>query len=181
MRTIELRLATWGQVDLDNALWTIPAAHMKMRRPHLVPLSTQSVSLLLQLQTLTGSTGYLFPNQRHPQRPMSPTTMNHALDALGFKGKLFAHGFRPTATTLLSLLSYPENRVDLQLAHRKNDASRAPYDHAKYLSSRRVLMQDWADIWGAFAAGKSLECVTAEFGPLSVRRDRLLRVAEREL
>ena len=180
VRTIELRRATWDQIDFKNALWSIPAQNMKMRRPHLVPLSTQSLQLLQQLQQKTGQQPYLFPNARQPERMMGSTTLNHAINALGFQGRFSAHGFRSTATTLFGLLSYPENRVDLQLAHRKRDGSRAPYDHTKYVSSRRILMQDWADIWDALAQGASMQYITHEFGPLSSRREQLLRVTERE-
>ena len=180
VRTIELRRATWEQIDFHNALWVIPAQNMKMRRPHLVPLSTQSLQLLQQLQQKTGHQPYLFPNARQPERMMGPTTLNHAINALGFKGHFSAHGFRATATTLLGLLSYPENRVDLQLAHSKRDGSRAPYDHTKYVSSRRLLMQDWADIWEQLAQGASIQDITNAFGPLSARREQLLRVTERE-
>lgn len=79
------------------------------------------------------------------------------------------------------LLGYPDNRVDLQLAHlKRNDSSRAPYDHTKYISSRRILMQDWADIWEIFATGKNMENVTETFGPMSERRTQFLSVVELE-
>lgn len=180
VRTIELRRATWDQFDLDNALWTIPPSNMKMRRPHMVPLAHQALAILRKLHTLTGSGSYLFPNRRTPDRSMGSTTLNHALEALGYKNRFSAHGFRSTATTLLGLLSYPENRIDLQLAHVKKDPSRAPYDHAKYLSSRRVIMQDWADILDQLAQGGTLQALTQQFGPLSDRRSALLRLVERE-
>ena len=113
---------------------------------------------------------------------MSATTLNRALERMGYGGRFSAHGFRSTATTVLGLLSYPENRVDLQLAHskRKKNSSRAPYDHAKYISSRRMIMQDWADILDALARGDSMDKVMQNFGPLSKRRTALLRVTERE-
>lgn len=180
VRTIEVRRATWDQFDLENSTWLIPAENMKMRRPHIVPLSRQAVALLRSLHTLTGSGRYLIPNSRIFDRPIGPSTLNTAIAALGYKGLFSMHGFRSTATTLLGLLSYPENRVDLQLAHRQRDSSRAPYDHTRYVSSRRMLMQDWADILDAFSEGQSLADVTRQFGPLSKRRDALLRVVERE-
>ncbi len=95
---------------------------------------------------------------------MGSTTLNHAIEALGYKGPFSTHGFRSTATTVLSLLSYPENCVDLQLAHiKKSDSSRAPYDHTRYISSRRIFMQNWADIWDAFTAAESMEQITKKF------------------
>lgn len=102
------------------------------------------------------------------------------MEAIDYKGRFFALGFRSTATTLLGLLSYPENRIDLQLAHIKKDPSRAPYDHTKYLSSRRMIMQGWADILDTLSQGDSLDALTRRFGPLSTRRTTLLRLVERE-
>lgn len=181
VRTKELRYAEWSMVDYDNALWSIPQGSMKMRRPHLVPLSSQAIAALKELQTLTGGRAHLFPNTRRNSDVMSPTTLNNALKRMGYAGLFSSHGFRSTATTLLNLLGYPDKRIDLQLAHQKNkDSSRAPYDHAKFLSSRRIIMQDWADILDALHEGSALNQITEAFGPLSDRRTQLLRVIERE-
>ncbi|MDZ4077386.1 tyrosine-type recombinase/integrase [Hydrocarboniphaga sp.] len=178
VRTIELRKAKWKDIDLRNATWAVPQT--KMHRPHLVPLSQQAIEVLNELQTLTGGGTVVFPNHRKPSEPICATTLNRALEYMGFGGRFSGHGFRSTATTLLALLGYPADRVDLQLAHAKKDSSRAPYDHTKFISSRRVIMQQWADILDALAAGKSLTEVTSEFGPLSAKREELRRVIERE-
>lgn len=182
VRTAELRKAKWTEFDLKNAIWTVPAGRMKMRQPHIVPLSKQAIELLEELQKLTGGSEFLFPSFRKPGQVISATTLNKALERMGYLGRFSSHGFRATATTLLGLLSYPENRVDLQLAHsrRKKDSSRAPYDHTKYIASRKIIMQDWADILDALADGASMEQVMEGFGPLSDRRTALLRVTERE-
>lgn len=180
VRTVELRKATWDQFNLNDAMWVVPAEHMKMRRAHIVPLSKQAIAILKELSTLTGGGKILFPNYRRPKEIMSATTLNRALERLGYGGRFSAHGFRSTATTLLGLLGYPENRVDLQLAHAKKDSSRAPYDHTKYISSRRLIMQDWADILDALAQGTTTSQITDVFGPMSERRTQLLRVIERE-
>lgn len=180
VRTAELRRARWTDIDLKNATWSIPAANMKMRRPHLVPLSRQVVALLRALREHTGSSQYLFPSRSNPDAPIGPNTLNNVITALGYAGRFSAHGFRSTATTLLGLLGYPQARVDLQLAHARNDSSRTPYDHTKYVSSRRIIMQDWADILDDFIGGKSLAQVTRRFGPLSPRREKLLKVVEKE-
>lgn len=182
VRTVELRKAQWPQFDQDNAIWTIPAERMKMRQPHIVPLSKQALVALEELHALTGGGDALFPSYRKPGQVMSATTLNNALKRMGYGGRFSSHGFRSTATTLLGLLSYPENRVDLQLAHskRKKDSSRAPYDHTKYIASRKIIMQDWADILDALARGDSMNEVMETFGPLSKRRRALLRVIERE-
>lgn len=155
---------------------------MKMRDPHIVPLSRQALVLLGQLHTLTGGGELLFPSYRKPGKVMSATTLDKALERMGYGGRFSAHGFRSTATTLLGLLSCPENRVDLQLAHskRKKDSSRAPYDHTKFLGSRKAIMQDWADILDELASGDEMQKVMEMYGPLSKRRRALLRVIERE-
>lgn len=182
VRTIELRKAQWREFDLDNAVWTIPEGRMKMRRPHIVPLSKQAIVALKELQAITGGGEALFPSYRKPGQVMSATTLNQALKRMGYGGRFSSHGFRSTATTLLALLSYPDNRVDLQLAHSKEskDSSRAPYDHTKFMASRQLIMQDWADILDAMAAGESRAQIMEAFGPLSKRRRALLKVIERE-
>lgn len=182
VRTAELRKAQWSEFDLDNAIWIIPAGRMKMRDPHIVPLSNQAITLLKELHAFTGGSAMLFPSFRKPGKVLSATTLNKVLERMGYGGRFSSHGFRATATTLLGLLSYPENRVDLQLAHskRKKDSSRAPYDHTKYLASRKLVMQDWADILDALARGQTMNKMMEYFGPLSKRRRALLEVIERE-
>jgi integrase len=182
VRTVELRKAHWCEFDLDNAIWTIPGERMKMRQPHIVPLSKQAFAALQELHKLTGGGDVLFPSYRKPGQVMSATTLNKALERMGYAGRFSSHGFRSTATTLLGLLSYPENRVDLQLAHskRKKDSSRAPYDHTKFISSRKMIMQDWADILDALARGDEMKKMLDTYGPLSRRRTALLKVIERE-
>ncbi len=180
VRPSELRLARWGEFDFDNALWTVPKERMKMRRPHMVPLSRQALAALGALRDLSGHGPMLFPNHRDPGRVLAASSFNHAIGRLGYGGRFSAHGFRATATTLLGLLGYPDKLVDLQLAHRRRDASRAPYDHARFVGSRTLLMQDWADILDALAAGGRYACLSQAFGPLSERRTRMLGVIERE-
>jgi integrase len=158
----------------------IPRERMKMRRPHLVPLSNQAVLALRELKRLTGGGEFLFQNYRRPTEVMSPTTLNRALERLGFRSRFSSHGFRSTATTILGLLGYPDKLVDRQLAHGQKDSSRAPYDHTKFVNSRRIMMQDWADILDALKSGKAVAQVTASFGPLSARREALLKIIERE-
>lgn len=182
VRTVELRKASWSEFDLDAAIWTIPAERMKMRRPHMVPLSVQTLAALYELQALTGGGKVLFPSYRKPGQVMSATTLNQALKRMGYAGRFSSHGFRSTATTILSLLGYPEKRVDLQLAHskRSKDSSRAPYDHTKFVESRKIIMQDWADILDCLHARMPVKEITDTFGPMSERRTALLRVIERE-
>ncbi|MGB3424348.1 MAG: integrase arm-type DNA-binding domain-containing protein [Castellaniella sp.] len=180
VRPSELRLARWQEFDFDNAVWTVPKERMKMRRPHMVPLSRQALVLLRSLRVLSSDSPMLFPNHRDPSRVLAASSFNHAIARLGYGGRFSAHGFRATATTLLGLLGYPDKLVDLQLAHRRRDTSRAPYDHARFVGSRTLLMQDWADILDALAAGGRYARLSEAFGPLSERRTRMLGVIERE-
>jgi integrase len=180
VRPSELRLAHWREFDFDNAIWTVPKERMKMRRPHMVPLSRQALEQLGSLRALSGDSPMLFPSHRNPGRALAASSFNHAITRLGYGGRFSAHGFRATATTLLGLLGYPDKLVDLQLAHRRRDASRAPYDHARFVGSRILLMQDWADILDALSGGARYARLSEAFGPLSGRRTRMLGVIERE-
>ncbi|GAB1424242.1 tyrosine-type recombinase/integrase [Thauera terpenica] len=147
-RTWELRAATWGEFDLDGALWTIPAERMKKRRAHHVPLARQSVELLRELHKLNGHREFLFPNLRTPGVPMGPTTINRALEYLGFDDEdgFSGHGFRGTAATMLQARRHDPKIIDLQLAHMEKSAVKRAYFHAEHLPERRALLQEWADL-----------------------------------
>ena len=150
VRTVELRKAEWSEFDLDNAEWRIPAERMKMREPHIVPLSKEAVGLLRELQTYTGGRDALFPNYRRPKEYMTATTVNRALERMGFNGKdsigFSAHGFRATASTILNEMGYRSDVIERQLAHAERNKVRASYNHAEYMDERRAMMQEWADI-----------------------------------
>lgn len=146
VRTGELRKAEWSEFDFDRALWTIPAARMKKRRVHLVPLPRQALSLLLELRNISGANPHLFPNQRRPSDVISTTTINRALERMGYPSGYFTgHDFRATASTHLHEMGYREELVEMQLAHAKRDKTAAVYNHAKYLPERTAMMQAWAD------------------------------------
>ncbi|MEI7267919.1 tyrosine-type recombinase/integrase [Pectobacterium versatile] len=152
VRTVELRKAEWREFDLDGAEWRIPAGRMKMREEHIVPLSTQAIVLLRELQTYTGGRGWLFPNYRNPQDCMTTTTLNRALERMGLNGKdsigFSAHGFRATASTILNEMGYRPDVIERQLAHTERNKVRASYNRAEYLDERRKMMQVWADFVG---------------------------------
>ena len=156
VRTVELRAAHWDEIDSDRAEWRIPAGRMKMREPHIVPLSRQAVELMTELRTLTGGSSFLFPNYRRPQTCMTATTLNRALERMGFAGKLgigfSAHGFRATASTILNELGYRPDVIERQLAHSERNKVRASYNRAEYLAERRTMMQEWADLVDEMAA-----------------------------
>ncbi|WP_108649323.1 tyrosine-type recombinase/integrase [Dongshaea marina] len=150
VRTVELRAARWDEFELDSAQWKIPAERMKMREVHIVPLSTQAVELLRELHTLTGGQRWLFPNNRRPSDCMTNTTLNRALERMGFNGKgsigFSAHGFRATASTILNEAGYRPDVIERQLAHKERNRVRASYNQAEYLQERQAMMQQWADM-----------------------------------
>ena len=145
VRPGELRQAQWAQFDFDAAEWRIPAAVTKMRELHIVPLSQQALATLGELRRHTGDRAYLFPNMRRPNSYMASTTLNRALEYIGFKGTFSAHGFRATASTLLNELGFEGDLIERQLAHQERDAVRASYNQAQYLTKRKAMMQAWAD------------------------------------
>lgn len=150
VRTVELRLAQWCEIDEARAEWRIPAERMKCRLPHLVPLSTQALAELRKLRSLTGHRPMLFPHaSRGGASYMAGPTINQALEIMGFNGAgtigFSAHGFRTTASTLLHELGYRPDVIERQLAHTEANQVRAAYNHAAYLTERREMMQAWGD------------------------------------
>ncbi|MDB6063317.1 MAG: integrase [Verrucomicrobiaceae bacterium] len=145
VRPGELRAAPWSEFDLDNALWTIPADRMKMRRAHVVPLPKQAVAILRDLELLTGRFDLVFAGRNDPKRPMSENTINKCLGDLGYKGRQTGHGFRHMLSTELNGKGYNKDWIERQLAHGDNDEIRATYNHAQYIDQRRDMMQWWAD------------------------------------
>jgi integrase len=145
VRTVEIRKAEWKEFDFEAKLWRIPAERMKMKTEHLVPLSAQVLVRLIELRELTGDGRWLFPNHRTPNTCMSATTISRALERMGYKGKLSAHGFRSTASTLLHEQDFQSKVIESQLAHAERNKSMAPYNHADYLPQRTAMMQHWAN------------------------------------
>lgn len=147
VRPGELRQAEWSEMDLDGAMWRIPGERMKMKAPHLVPLSLQAVAILRDLQLLTGAGRYVFPGLRTNSRPMSENTVNAALRRLGYSGdEMTGHGFRSLAATRLNEMGWNADAIERQLAHAESNKVREAYTHAaQYLDERRRMMQFWAD------------------------------------
>ena len=146
VRTSELIESTWDEFNLDNAEWIIPAERMKMRRPHIVPLSKQVLEILREQKKVTGHWAYVFPNLASPKKHMSNNTILGALKRLGYKGRMTGHGFRALAmSTIKEKLGYRHEVVDRQLAHAPANKVDAAYDRAKFLGERRKMMQEWAD------------------------------------
>jgi len=154
VRPGELRGARWDEIDLEAAEWRIPAARMKMRTPHLVPLSKQAVKILRELHPLTGSRALVFPSIRTATRPISENTVNAALRRIGYTtDEATAHGFRSMASTRLNEMGWVSDVIERQLAHMERDSVRAAYNHAQYLPERRKMMQAWADYLDALRTG----------------------------
>ena len=154
VRPGELRHAEWQEIDMDSAEWRIPAAKMKMREQHIVPLSTQATEILRELHPLTGDGKYVFPSARTSARPMSENTVTAALRRLGFtKDEMTAHGFRSMASTILNEQGWDRDAIERQLAHAERDNVRAAYNFAEHLPLRRKMMQSWSDYLDGLKAG----------------------------
>jgi len=152
-RTKEVRFAEWSQIDLDAALWRIPAEIMKMREAHIVPLSRQAVAILKELQPLTGAGRLVFPSAISRERPISENTVIYALARMGYKGRMTGHGFRSVASTMLNEQGFRADLIERQLAHAEKNAVRAAYNRAEYLPERKKMMQAWADFLDKLKAG----------------------------
>jgi integrase len=150
----ELRGAAWAEIDLDAALWTVPAARMKRGKdgkehgdPHLVPLSRQALAILRSLHPLTGHGALVFPGERSHDRPISENSVRTALITLGYTPDLQTwHGFRATARTMLAeRLDCDPLVIEAQLAHAVKDANGRAYNRTQYMQHRAAMMQQWAD------------------------------------
>jgi Integrase len=146
VRSVEIRGAEWAEIDLENALWIVPAGRMKMRKPHTVPLSRQVVELLTALQAHSGAGRLVFPSPFSATRCISDMGLLNALRRMGYeKGQMTIHGFRSMASTLLNEQGCRGDVIEAQLAHGERNAIRAAYNHASYTEERRAMMQGWAD------------------------------------
>ena len=145
VRTTELIAARWAEFDLQAAEWRIPPERMKMKTPHIVPLSPQAVEVLKVLHTLSGGRELLFPGERDHAKPMSNNTILKALERMGYKGRMTGHGFRGMASTILHEQGYAHHAIELQLAHQERNEVSAAYNHALYLKERRTMMCEWAN------------------------------------
>ncbi len=143
----ELRQAAWDEFDLDNGTWEIPAARMKLRHPHVKPLSRQAVAILRRLHQITGPKGYVFPALGKSGRPMSENTMNLALRRMGIGSeKHSSHGFRASASTMLNASNlFSIDAIEHSLAHQDRDAVRRAYARGDAMTERQKMAQWWAD------------------------------------
>lgn len=147
VRPGELRTAEWTEINLENAEWNIPGNKMKMKQPHLVPLSSQAMEILKELQPLTGHSKYIFPCHRSPLRPMSENALRVALRRMGYTNdEMTPHGFRAMARTILDeVLQIRPDYIEHQLAHAVKDPNGRAYNRTAHLAERKKMMQLWAD------------------------------------
>ncbi|MCQ8234186.1 tyrosine-type recombinase/integrase [Pectobacterium carotovorum] len=145
VRTGELRGALWSEIDTDKALWEISAERMKMRRPHIIPLSTQALAIIEQIRAITGNFPLLFPGRNDPSKTMSEASINQVFKRIGYTGRVTGHGFRHTMSTVLHEQGYNTAWIETQLAHVDKNAIRGTYNHAQYLDGRREMLQWYAD------------------------------------
>ncbi|MEH5013188.1 tyrosine-type recombinase/integrase [Phytobacter diazotrophicus] len=162
VRTIELRAAEWAEFDLDKGIWEIPKSRMKMRRPHLVPLSEQVLLLLRQLYQVTGRFKLVFPGRNDSTKPMSEASINQVIKRIGYGGRATGHGFRHTMSTILHEQGYNTAWIETQLAHVDKNSIRGTYNHAQYLDGRREMLQWYADYMDALENGENV--VHGKFG-----------------
>lgn len=156
-----LRTMRWVDLNLDAALWSIPSVDMKRTRAekingqaHVVPLPTQAVAILRDIQNVTGSGEYVFPGLRDHKNPMSEAGVSAALAAMGYKGIHTWHGYRATGRTILrQVLKYPKDVIEAQLAHTGQITHGGAYDRTTHLEDRTYMLQVWADYLDKLAAG----------------------------
>ena len=143
----EVRFARWDEFDLARAEWRIPAERMKMRVPHIVPLSRQALAVLEELRQISGHCELLFPSERKLTNPISENTLSYAMGRMGYKGIATPHGFRALASTILNEEGFDPDVIERQLAHAERNKVRAAYHRAEYLDDRRKLLQWLADFY----------------------------------
>lgn len=168
VRTSELIGAKWEEFDLQAARWDVPAARMKMKTPHIVPLSRQALGVLKRLKVVSYGNDLVFPGDVKRTQPMSNNTILYALYRMGYRGRMTGHGFRGVASTLLHEQGWPHEHIELQLAHQQRDDTSAAYNHALYLKHRAKMMQAWADYLDRLRADDAPSFEAAKPGPRAI-------------
>ena len=192
IRSSELRFARWSEIDFKNKIWTIPATRetipdvrysgrgAKMRTPHIVPLSSQSITILKQIREISGHQVLVFPGDHNPYKPMCENTVNKALRLMGYdtKDEICGHGFRAMAcSALMESGLWPQDAVERQMSHQERNSVRAAYIHkAEYLDARKAMMQWWSDYLDMcrkadappYISGKEISCTMGWTDPAPV-------------
>ena len=162
-RSNEVLGARWDEIDLDKALWRIPAERMKMREAHTIPLQRQAVELLTRLEGVTSKSPCLFPSRSNFHRPASLGLFGKIITRMGYAGRFTPHGIRVTGSTILNEMGFRSDIIERQLAHTERNKTRAAYNRAEYLAERRDMMQTWADLIEDAERGNSV-VVAGQFG-----------------
>ncbi|HFT1682817.1 tyrosine-type recombinase/integrase [Providencia stuartii] len=156
VRPGELRKAEWSEINFDTGVWEIPAEKMKMRRPHIVPLSEQVIDLLKQIHPISSSYQYIFPSRTDYRKHISDMALNTMIRRMGYSGRATGHGFRHTMSTILHEQGYNTAWIETQLAHVDKNSIRGTYNHAQYIDGRREMLQWYADYMGALESGDNV-------------------------
>lgn len=144
-RPIESATTRWSDIDLDKKVWIVPAERMKMKKPHTVPLTPQTLALLDTMKPISGHREHVFPSHRDPNRHVNSQSANMALKRMGFEGRLVSHGLRALASTTLNEQSFDPDVIEAALAHIDKNEVRRAYNRAEYLEQRRKLMHWWSE------------------------------------
>jgi integrase len=162
----EIRNMEWAEIDWEQKRWELPAEKMKMKLPHIVPLSKQAIVLLEGLYPITGRGKYVFPSARGRSRTLSENGVRTALRTIGYTNEqITPHGFRAMARTILDeVLGFRVDWIEHQLAHAVKDPNGRAYNRTSHLEARAKMMQDWADYLDMLAsAASSGNVISAKF------------------
>jgi len=155
-RANEVCCMRWDEIDMDAAVWRIPAVRMKKRRVHVVPLPKQAMAMLLRMHAVNGHRPHVFAHRDNRELAMSDAGIRQWLKSIGWAGRFSPHAARTTGSTLLNGMGYPADHIECQLAHVEGNAVRRTYNHADYLEPRAIMMQAWADYLDGLKAGATV-------------------------
>ena len=144
VRPAEAAGTRWAEIDIEGALWTIPAERMKRNALHKIPLSPETLKLLETLRPISGRREYVFPSDRNPSKPTGSQTANMAIRRMGYKGKLVSHGLRSLASTILNEAGFESLVVEAALSHKISNPVIAAYNRSTYLEARVGMMKWWS-------------------------------------
>lgn len=144
-RPIESATARWQDIDFENKIWIVPEERMKMKRPHTIPLTEQTLALLEIMKPISSHRDYIFPSNKNPKSHVNSQSANMALKRMGFDGELVSHGLRALASTTLNEQGFNPDVIEAALAHVDRNDVRKAYNRAEYLEQRRKLMCWWSD------------------------------------
>ncbi|WAH51801.1 tyrosine-type recombinase/integrase [Pseudescherichia vulneris] len=151
VRPSEASGVRWEEIDFKAKLWTIPSDRMKAKREHIVPLSSQALTILEVMKPISAHREHVFPSRNNPKQPMNSQTANAALKRIGYGGRLVAHGLRSIASTALNEAEFNRDAIEVSLAHADKNEVRRAYNRSIYLETRTVMME-W---WGNFVSKNS--------------------------